>query len=100
MKCWVFEGDFVPREAKSFEEFTDFVASPRRQVVWTAVGNYSVSTVFVVSTFFDDYDHPNYFFETLVFGLDRDREIRQRYLTVDEARAGHDLIVETLKCEL
>ena len=67
-----------------------------RHVAKTEVGDASVSTVFLVI----DHqfgDGPPILFETMVFGGDRADENQWRYLTWDEAAAGHDAVVSALR---
>lgn len=82
-------------ECDSLYDFGMWFESTRRSIERTEFGNYLVSTVFL------GIKHPpNYLFETMVFCTDKSKgedEFQVRYETVEEARSGHQLIVECLK---
>lgn len=62
----------------------------------TLVGEARVSTVFVPQLAFQDrISFMNYHFETMIFGGSHDQRT-VRYLTWDEAQAGHDEVVAML----
>ena len=61
----------------------------------TQVGTMRVSTVFLMFDHNFNDQGPPVLFETMVFGTDE--EICRRYCTWDEAKKGHDEIVQQVK---
>jgi hypothetical protein len=72
--------------------------TPHRRVGDDTVDGQRVSTVFLSMdhNWYSSKDHTPILFETMIFGGEYDQEM-WRYSTYDEAKAGHDRIVNCLK---
>ena len=87
----------VPKPASSMQEWGQWWEKTDRTVAKTKIGKVLVSTVFL------SLDHQwgegqPLLFETLVFRGILDGEM-ERYSTLDEAKAGHELMVERVRAK-
>lgn len=67
-----------------------------RKVAWTKIGGVNVSTVFLCIDHNLMGEGPPVLFETMIFGGPLDQE-QERYVTWDEAVAGHEAMVQRVK---
>ena len=105
---WVLDEDNIPRPARDMEEVYSYMgdSGKKRRVAWTIVGDFEVSTVFLVIAHGYRYMiEPNAMpdlFETMVFG--GEKEYQWRYTSYEKALEGHERVVQCLKdrgpCEL
>lgn len=89
--------DGIPKPISSIQEWGEWLEKADRTVAKTKIGKVLVSTVFL------GLDHqwgegPPLLFETLVFEGLLDGEM-ERYSTLDEAKAGHEVMVERVRAE-
>jgi hypothetical protein len=90
-------GKYILRDGEPVAEpnvlkWAEWFEKTDRSVGKTTVGDVQISTVFLgVDHQWDD--GPPLLFETMVFGGDLDEE-QKRYATLDEAKAGHQRMVE------
>lgn len=88
MSYYVLENKEVVAEFSYWEWAKWFELTSNRVVGQTYIGDTRVSTVFV--------GRDNLLFETMVFGGDLDKT-EKRYRTWDEAKAGHNKMVNKIK---
>ena len=81
--------DKTPVPAKQEEAYRWMMEDDRRRVALAQIGDYSISTVFLVHdhNYFDD--GPPLVFETMVFDKDNTDVWMERCSTWDEAEAQH-----------
>lgn len=92
---YVLDGHEI-KTVDSVREWGEFFKKRDRIVAQTSVGESFVSTVFIGidHNWFDE--GPPILFETLIFNGPHDQDM-WRYATWDEAKAGHDAVVEALR---
>ncbi len=87
----------IPKLAISMQEWGQWWEKTDRTVAKTKIRKVLVSTVFLGLNH-QWGDDPPLLFETLVFGGIFDGEM-ERYSTLDEAKAGHEAMVERIRAE-
>ncbi len=90
------DGQVIPDDWFDFEKYPRRKWVTEQRVGRTVVGEYVVSTVWLMGIDHQHGDGPPLLFETMVFGGDYDNEL-WRYATEEEAMRGHLDVVDALR---